>query len=114
MVHSLCRAGTASAALLNGNQQANPASGSADDKGMPKRLQQRQGSREICKNVQATNRQTTSVSAQKNVCPEIPRRKQDFKNRHYTFALRHKKSYVPAARLEETQGMSTPNGVRLA
>ena len=57
MVHSLCRAGTASAALLNGNQQANPASGSADDKGMPKRLQQRQGSREICKNVQATNRQ---------------------------------------------------------
>lgn len=36
MVHSLCRAGTVSASLLNGNQQVNPASGPADEKGMPK------------------------------------------------------------------------------
>ena len=37
MVHSLCRAGTVSASLLNGNQQANPASGPADDKGKAER-----------------------------------------------------------------------------
>ena len=48
MVHSLCRAGTVSASLLNGNQQVNPASGPADDKGKAESLQQRQGSREIC------------------------------------------------------------------
>ena len=69
------------------------------------------------KSAKTYRRQTgkqTSVSSQKKCLSKIRVRKQDFKNRHYTFALRHKKSYAPAARLEETQGMSTPNGVRLA
>ena len=78
MVHSLCRAGTASAALLNGNQQANPASGSADDKGMPKRLQQRQGSREICKNVSATNRQMNERQRSKKCLSKNPPSKAGF------------------------------------
>ena len=75
MVHSLCRAGTASAALLNGNQQANPASGSADDKGnsatdgVQRNLQKRTGDK------QANER---ASALKKNVCPKIHRRKQDF------------------------------------
>ena len=89
MVHSLCRAGTASAALLNGNQQANPASGSADDKGnsatdgVQRNLQKRTGDKQANERASALKKMSVQESpVESRISP----------NRHYTFALRHKKA----------------------
>ena len=84
MVHSLCRAGTVSASLLNGNQQANPASGSADDKGnsatngAQRNLQKRTGDKQANNERQRSKKclsrnpepQTTDFTEQTlHVCP---------------------------------------------
>ena len=70
MVHSLCRAGTVSASLLNGNQQANPASGSADDKGMPKAYNSDKAAEKSVNTYRRQRGKQTSFGSQKNVCPK--------------------------------------------
>jgi len=94
MVHSLCRAGTVSASLLNGNQQANPASGSADDKGMPKAYNSDKAAEKSVNTYRRQRGKQTSFGSQKKCLSKIHRRKQDFKNRHNTFACCHKKTML--------------------
>ena len=85
MVHSLCRAGTVSASLLNGNQQTNPASGSADDKGKPKGKITRQRRTEDKRKAKALEKMSVPKSA---IATAISR------NRHNTFACCHKKTML--------------------
>ena len=78
MVHSLCRAGTVSASLLSGNQQTSPASGPADDKGMPKAYNSEKAAEKSANTKQAKPGKRTSCGSQKNVCPKIRNSSRDF------------------------------------
>ena len=95
MVHSLCRAGTVSASLLNGNQQETSASGPADDKGMPKAYNSDKAAEKSAKTYRRQTGKQQASALKKNVCPGIPNLKQRISpNRHYTFAVRHQKAML--------------------
>ena len=78
MVHSLCRAGTVSASLLNGNQQESPASGPADDKGMPKAYNSEKAAEKSANTKQAKPRQKNELRLSKKCLSQNPHSTSDF------------------------------------